>query len=107
MADSIYLHQHPEFENSIRIIADQLIIDPYLAEKNYWIMHYLHELQQTGYDFQLNGGRSLSKWYNIIHRFSEDIDIHITTTPECRFATTKLLFISKLKGVFSHAYDLE
>lgn len=36
-------------------------------------------LQQQGIEFELKGGTSLSKGYGLIHRFSEDIDIHIRT----------------------------
>jgi hypothetical protein len=52
-------------------------IDPALIEKDYWIMHGLHGLQQLGLTFELKGGTSLSKGYQIIDRFSEDIDIRI------------------------------
>jgi len=78
MPDKIYLHEHQEFYDLIRIVADDQKIDPYLAEKDYWIMHCLYSLKDAGYSFQLKGGTSLSKGYGIIHRFSEDIDIHIT-----------------------------
>ena len=73
MPDKDFLHRHPEFEALIRIVADRLGIDPYLAEKDYWIMHCLFGLRQAGYNFQLKGGTSLSKGYSLIHRFSEDI----------------------------------
>ena len=46
-------------------------------------MHCLYGLKLAGYEFQLKGETSLSKGYGIIHRFSEDIDIHITP-PEGR-----------------------
>ena len=59
------------------IVAAERKIDPYLAEKDYWLMHCLYGLKKSGYDFQLKGGTSLSKGYGIIHRFSEDIDIAI------------------------------
>jgi hypothetical protein len=39
----------------------------------------LISLQQQGIEFELKGGTSLSKGYGLIHRFSEDIDIHIRT----------------------------
>ncbi|PCI36849.1 MAG: hypothetical protein COB46_14265 [Rhodospirillaceae bacterium] len=89
MSDKKFLHHHPEFKELIRIVAGQLEIDPYLAEKDYWIMHCLFGLQQAGYDFQLKGGTSLSKGYKIIHRFSEDIDIHIMPPEELDLKTGK------------------
>jgi|GEM_PF-5159672 len=41
------------------------------------IMHSLYGLQQLGLRFELKGGKSLSKGFGLIHRFSEDIDIRI------------------------------
>lgn len=40
-------------------------------------MHCLWGIQQQGFQFELKGGTSLSKGFNIIERFSEDIDIQI------------------------------
>jgi hypothetical protein len=71
------LHNHPEFPELIRIVAQQKGIDPALVEKDYWIMHCLYGLQQLGLTFELKGGTSLSKGFQIINRFSEDIDIRI------------------------------
>ena len=72
-----YLRDHSEFEDLIRIVAEEKGIDPALIEKDYWIMHCLHGLQKQGYTFSLKGGTSLSKGLKIINRFSEDIDILI------------------------------
>jgi hypothetical protein len=72
-----FLHNHPQFADLIRIVAEEKGIDPALVEKDYWIMHCLYGLQQLGLSFQLKGGTSLSKGHNIIGRFSEDIDILI------------------------------
>lgn len=77
MAD--YLHNDPEFKDLLAIVADKEGIDSTLVEKDYWIMHVLHGLQQLGIEFELKGGTSLSKGYGLIERFSEDIDIHIRT----------------------------
>jgi hypothetical protein len=77
MPSADYLHNHPEFEELIRIVANQLSLIPTLVEKDYWIMHCLYGLQQAGLSFELKGGTSLSKGYKIINRFSEDIDIRI------------------------------
>jgi hypothetical protein len=74
---SIYLHQHPEFAELLNIVAEDKGLLPTLVEKDYWIMHVLYGLKSQGLLFELKGGTSLSKGYGIIHRFSEDIDIHI------------------------------
>ena len=39
-----YLHNHVEFNDFISTIAVEMSIDPYMVEKDYWIMHCLHEL---------------------------------------------------------------
>src|SRR3954468_20986318 len=72
-----FLHNHPQFADLIRIVAEEKGIDPALVEKDYWIMHCLYGMQQHGFTFQLKGGTSLSKGHQIINRFSEDIDILI------------------------------
>src|SRR5947209_13608176 len=71
------LHNHPQFADLIRIVAQEKGIDPALIEKDYWIMHCLYGLQRLGLSFALKGGTSLSKGFQIIDRFSEDIDIRI------------------------------
>jgi len=72
-----YLHNHPQFPDLIRIVASEKGIDPAMVEKDYWIMHCLFGLQKLGMTFELKGGTSLSKGFQIINRFSEDIDIRI------------------------------
>lgn len=72
-----FLHNHPQFADLIRIVANDQGIAPGLVEKDYWIMQSLYGLQQLGMTFELKGGTSLSKGYGLISRFSEDIDIRI------------------------------
>lgn len=72
-----YLHNHKDFSELIRIVANTLKIAPVLVEKDYWIMHSLYGLQQLNMKFELKGGTSLSKGFHLINRFSEDIDIRI------------------------------
>jgi Nucleotidyl transferase AbiEii toxin, Type IV TA system len=79
---AIYLHNHPEFASLIRILEEETGILAGLIEKDYWIMHTLYGLKKQSYDFQLKGGTSLSKGFEIIDRFSEDIDMHINTPKE-------------------------
>lgn len=74
-----FIHNDPEFKELISIVSTKKGIDITLVEKDYWIMHTLYSLQQQGIEFELKGGTSLSKGYGLIHRFSEDIDIHIRT----------------------------
>lgn len=79
---AIYLHEHKDFPELLRIIEEEINILAGLVEKDYWIMHCLYGLKKQGYEFQLKGGTSLSKGYKIIDRFSEDIDLHINPPEE-------------------------
>ncbi len=47
---------------------------PAIVEKDYWLYG---DYKQQGFQFELKGGTSLSIGFNIIERFSEDIDIQI------------------------------
>lgn len=80
MAD--YLHNLKEFPDLLKILGEEKGIDPYLVEKDYWIMQVLYGLKKHDFNFELKGGTSLSKGYKIIERFSEDIDIHIKPPAE-------------------------
>ena len=77
-----FLHDHPNFVDLLRQLAQQTGIATYLIEKDYWLMHGLWVLQQQGWQFQLKGGTSLSKGFGIIQRFSEDIDLRIEPPAE-------------------------
>lgn len=72
-----FLHERKDFRDLLRLLEQETGIFAYLIEKDYWIMHVLHGLKKMGLEFELKGGTSLSKGHQIIHRFSEDIDIHI------------------------------
>jgi nucleotidyltransferase AbiEii toxin of type IV toxin-antitoxin system len=84
-----FLHNHKDFADLIRIVAAEKGIDPALIEKDYWIMHGLYGLQQLGLTFELKGGTSLSKGFQMIDRFSEDIDIRIEPPPDQDVKTGK------------------
>lgn len=61
-------------------MASKLGILPQLVEKDFWIcwiLKILFSLPQIGEHLTFKGGTSLSKCYNVIKRFSEDIDISI------------------------------
>lgn len=83
------LHQLPVFAELLGQLAESLNIDPYLIEKDYWLMHCLWGLQQQGWVFELKGGTSLSKGHRIINRFSEDIDIRFEPPADLHLKTGK------------------
>ena len=76
--NTAYLHRHKDFSDLLNIVENETGIIAGLIEKDYWIMQVLYGLKSQGFRFELKGGTSLSKGFNIIERFSEDIDIHIT-----------------------------
>jgi hypothetical protein len=84
-----YLHNHSQFSDLIRIVAQEKSIAPALVEKDYWIMHCLYGLQKLGMRFELKGGTSLSKGFKIIDRFSEDIDIRIEPPADRKVKTRR------------------
>ena len=61
------------------ITARELNIHPFYIEKDYWITLVLNRLAKSKYvnDSVFKGGTSLSKAYNLIERFSTDVDIAI------------------------------
>lgn len=93
MTEPPFLHEHVDFGDLLRIVADRLSIDPVLVEKDYWLMHCLWGLQQPmggqTLHFELKGGTSLSKGFRLIDRFSEDIDIRIEPPAELDVKTGK------------------
>jgi len=73
----MYLHEHDDFVDLIRIVADERKVLPELVEKDYWVTRALHGLSRQEFNFEIKGGTSLSKGYALINRFSEDIDMKI------------------------------
>lgn len=72
-----FIHEDDDFAALILAVAADRRILPALVEKDYWVTHTLWALHQVGLDIWFKGGTALSKGYNIIERFSEDIDLCI------------------------------
>lgn len=72
------LHQNIRlFQDAIKITAQQMDIPAEFVEKDYWVTYALFTIfnHEIGKDTVFKGGTALSKCYNIIERFSEDIDL--------------------------------
>jgi len=67
------------FQELIKLTGSELKIDNLFIEKDYWITFVLSRLAKSKYVAAsvFKGGTSLSKAYNLIGRFSEDVDIAI------------------------------
>lgn len=72
------LHENKTlFRQAVQFTADQMKIPANYVEKDYWVTFVLFTIfnKEIGKDTIFKGGTSLSKCYNLIERFSEDIDL--------------------------------
>ncbi len=75
-----YLHKNRElFGDTITRTSNYLDIEEAIIEKDYYVTLLLKEIIERDPDVVFKGGTSLSKCFNIINRFSEDIDIGVST----------------------------
>jgi predicted nucleotidyltransferase component of viral defense system len=72
-------HDIKLFTQTLRAASQHLDIKLGFVEKDYWITLVLSRLAKSKYvdESVFKGGTSLSKGYNLIERFSEDVDIAI------------------------------
>lgn len=66
--------------NIFNRVADQLGITPFAAEKDWWVtrtLSIIFEMENVAPHLVFKGGTSLSKAWNLIERFSEDVDLAI------------------------------
>jgi len=65
------------YRDAIRFTAQQMNLKPEYIEKDYWLTYALYSIfnNNIGKDTVFKGGTALSKCYNMIERFSEDIDL--------------------------------
>ncbi len=72
------LHQNNQlFRDAVRITAQRMRIAPEFIEKDYWVTYALYTIfsSEIGEETVFKGGTALSKCYQLIERFSEDIDL--------------------------------
>jgi len=65
------------------VAAADLNVMPQLVEKDFWVcwvLKILFSLPLSGSHLTFKGGTSLSKCYDVIRRFSEDVDVSIERT---------------------------
>ena len=78
--DKFVLLTHKDKRAYFEVAAANMSIMPQLVEKDFWVcwvLKILFSLPEIGTHLTFKGGTSLSKCYNVIKRFSEDIDISI------------------------------
>ena len=72
------LHEDKKlFRQAVEFTAQQLNIPAIYVEKDYWVTYALHTIfhHEVGQETVFKGGTALSKCFNLIERFSEDIDL--------------------------------
>jgi hypothetical protein len=78
MEYNMKLHENKTlFRQAVQFTADQMKIPAIYVEKDYWVTYALFTIfnNEIGKDTVFKGGTALSKCYNMIERFSEDIDL--------------------------------
>lgn len=95
------LHQNIAlFRDAVKITAQQLDIPPEYVEKDYWLTYALFTIfnHEIGKDTVFKGGTALSKCYQLIERFSEDIDLVVLRREgeSNNKLTTKIKLISEI-----------
>jgi len=75
-------HTSSDFSDALRAAADHFNLRPVFIEKDYWVTFVLKNLSDSALsaDVVFKGGTSLSKAYQCIERFSEDIDLALIKT---------------------------
>lgn len=86
-------HTDKDFKDAILRTSEYFKIREVIIEKDYWATHVLRNLSLSQYKEQVvfKGGTSLSKAYNCIDRFSEDIDLAMIEGKEIGDARLKKL----------------
>lgn len=95
------LHENKQlFSQAVRFTSDQIGIPAIYIEKDYWVTYILHTIAHNsiGSETIFKGGTALSKCFNLIQRFSEDIDlvVLIRKGETSNQLTKKLRTISKV-----------
>jgi hypothetical protein len=85
------------YKDAIRFTAQQMKLKPEYIEKDYWVTYALFTIfkSEIGKDTVFKGGTALSKCYQMIERFSEDIDLVVLR----REGETDSKLKSKLKTI--------
>lgn len=85
------------YRDAIRFTAQQMKLKPEYVEKDYWVTYALFTIfnNEIGKDTIFKGGTALSKCYQLIERFSEDIDLVVLK----REGETDSKLKSKLKSI--------
>ena len=71
-------HDREAFRELLIGAANELAIPTAIIEKDYYVTIALRKLSEKLDDMVFKGGTSLTKCYQLLDRFSEDIDLSYT-----------------------------
>lgn len=72
-----FIHEDRDFDELLRIVAQQHGLPTGLIRKDYWVTHALWAIHHQGFAVWFKGGTSLSKGFDLIERFSEDLELKV------------------------------
>lgn len=86
-----FLHNHEDFSFFIQEVSKQVGLETFIVEKDYWVSFILKNLMKSEFadEIVFKGGTCLSKAYNLIERFSEDVDLLMLETENTQSKTQK------------------
>jgi hypothetical protein len=92
MAGPVRLAEHEDFAAFLTAAATQADFPEPFVEKDYWITEILRRVAETlGDRAVFKGGTSLSKGWNLLDRFSEDIDLFVNPAVEPTLANKRAI----------------
>lgn len=104
-------HDYEAFSELIIAASNELHIPPGIIEKDYYVTLALRELVSRVKGMVFKGGTSLTKCYQILDRFSEDIDISYAASEgvpsESRKRQLKKAVVSSIESIGVSAANLE
>ncbi len=97
------------FKRLIAVVSQYYDINPEFIEKDYWITLILAKLAKSKYvdSVVFKGGTSLSKGYNLIFRFSEDVDLSLCHTDEQSGNQIKTILRAIEKEITSELVEIQ
>ena len=103
-----YLHEHEDFKYFILEASMHVNLSEFIVEKDYWVTYLLKNLVKSEFanEFVFKGGTCLSKAYNLIERFSEDIDLLMIETDKTQSKTQKEKRLVALREYINSLNDL-